>query len=74
MTGEVTLRGHALPIGGLREKSLAALRSGIKTIIVPAENKKDVGELPEEVKKELKIVYMKNVDDALAIALLKPEK
>ena len=74
MTGEVTLRGHALPIGGLREKSLAALRSGIKTIIVPAENKKDVGELPEEVKKELKIVYMKNVDDALAIALLNPEK
>ena len=74
MTGEVTLRGHALPIGGLREKSLAALRSGIKTIIVPAENKKDVGELPEEVKKELKIVYMKNVDDALEVALLKSEK
>ena len=74
MTGEVTLRGHALPIGGLREKSLAALRSGIKTIIVPAENKKDVGELPEEVKKELKIVYMKNVDDALKVALLKSEK
>ena len=71
MTGEVTLRGHALPIGGLREKSLAALRSGIKTIIVPEENKKDVAELPEEVKKELKIVYMKNVDDALAVALLK---
>ena len=74
MTGEVTLRGHALPIGGLREKSLAALRCGIKTIIVPAENKKDVGELPEEVKKELKIVYMKNVDDALEVALLKTEK
>ena len=74
MTGEVTLRGHALPIGGLREKSLAALRSGIKTIIVPAENKKDVGELPEEVKKELKIVYMKNVDDALEVALLKTKK
>ena len=71
MTGEVTLRGRALPIGGLREKSLAALRSGIKTIIVPEENKKDVAELPEEVKKELKIVYMKNVDDALAVALLK---
>lgn len=74
MTGEVTLRGNALPIGGLREKSLAALRSGIRTIIVPEENKKDVSELPEEVKKELKIVYMKCVDDALAIALMKPEK
>lgn len=71
MTGEVTLRGKARPIGGLREKSLAALRSGIKTIIVPEENKKDVGELPDEVKKDLKIVYMKCVDDALSIALMK---
>lgn len=69
MTGEVTLRGNALPIGGLREKSLAALRSGIKTIIVPVENKKDVSELPEEVKKSLKIVYMKKVDDALKVAV-----
>lgn len=74
MTGEVTLRGNALPIGGLREKSLAALRSGIKTIIVPKENKKDVSELPEEVKKDLKILYMENVDDALAVALLEKPK
>lgn len=74
MTGEVTLRGKAFPIGGLREKSLAALRSGIKTIIVPLENKKDVSELPEEVKKDLKIVYMKCVDDALAVALLPDKK
>lgn len=65
MTGEVTLRGKALPIGGLREKSLAALRSGIKTILVPEENKKDVDELPEEVKKGLMIHFMKCVDDAL---------
>ena len=65
MTGEVTLRGKALPIGGLREKSLAALRSGIKTILVPEENKKDVDELPEEVKKGLAIHFMKSVDDAL---------
>ena len=70
MTGEVTLRGNALPIGGLREKSLAALRSGIKTIIVPKENKKDVDELPKEVKDTLKIEYMKTVDDAVSIALL----
>jgi len=69
MTGEVTLRGKSLPIGGLREKSLAALRSGIKTIIVPEDNRKDVSELPEEVKKDLKIVYMKCVDDALKVAL-----
>lgn len=74
MTGEVTLRGKAFPIGGLREKSLAALRSGIKTIIVPSENKKDVSELPNEVKKSLKIVYMDCVDDALKVALLPKEE
>lgn len=69
MTGEVTLRGHALPIGGLREKSLAALRSGISTIIVPSENKKAVNELPKEVKDAIKIVYMNNVDDAVKVAI-----
>jgi len=71
MTGEVTLRGHALAIGGLREKSLAALRSGIKTIIVPIDNKKAVDELPKEVTDALNIVYMKNVDDALNVAYIK---
>ena len=71
MTGEVTLRGLALPIGGLREKSLAALRSGLKTIIVPFENKKDVEELPQEVKKKLKIIFMKNVDDAYNVVFKK---
>ncbi|MDD7618493.1 MAG: endopeptidase La, partial [Bacillales bacterium] len=72
MTGEVTLRGKALPIGGLREKSLAALRSGIKEIIVPVDNKKDVSELPAEVKENLKIHFMNCVDDALKIALVEP--
>lgn len=67
LTGEVTLRGNALPIGGLREKSLAATRSGIKEIIVPIDNKKDVSELPKEVKKALKIHYMSNVEDAYKI-------
>lgn len=71
MTGEVTLRGHALPIGGLREKSLAALRSGIKTIVVPKANEKDVKDLPNEVKKKLKIIFMERVDDALEVALIK---
>ena len=71
MTGEVTLRGNALPIGGLREKSLAALRSGIKTIVVPKDNKKDVDELPKEVKENLKIVFMETVDDATKVCLLK---
>ncbi|NCA97483.1 MAG: endopeptidase La [Bacteroidia bacterium] len=71
MTGEVTLRGYALPIGGLREKSLAALRSGIKTIVVPKDNKKAVDELPKEVKDALNIVYMRTVDDALDVACIK---
>ena len=71
MTGEVTLRGHALPIGGLREKSLAATRAKIKTIIVPNDNKKSVEELPKEVKESLNIVYMNCVDDALKVALIK---
>ncbi len=70
MTGEVTLRGNALPIGGLREKSLAALRCGIKTIIVPKDNRKDVDELPTEVKENLRVEYMTCVDDAVKIALL----
>ena len=71
MTGEVTLRGQALPIGGLREKSLAALRCGIKTIIVPKENRKDVEELPQEVKDNLKIIYMEKVEDAVEVCIVK---
>lgn len=67
MTGEVNLVGNALPIGGLREKSLAALRSGIKTIIVPQGNKKNISELPKEITNNLNIVYMNNVDDALKV-------
>ena len=71
MTGEVTLRGQALPIGGLREKSLAALRSGIKAIMVPKENKKDVEELPQEVKDSLRIEYMTSVEDAVKFCMVK---
>ncbi|MBP5574715.1 MAG: endopeptidase La [Bacilli bacterium] len=71
MTGEVTLRGQALPIGGLREKSLAALRCGIKTIIVPKENQKDVDELPQEVKDSLKIIFMTSVDEAVSNCFIK---
>lgn len=70
MTGEVTLRGNALPIGGLREKTLAALRSGIKTVIVPYDNRKNVEELPQEVKSNLNIVYMKKVSDAIKYAII----
>ena len=69
MTGEVTLRGRVLPIGGLKEKLLAALRGGIKTAIIPDENKKDLKELPENVIKGIKIIAVKHVDEVLEIAL-----
>ena len=64
MTGEVDLRGNAMQIGGLREKSLAALRSGLSTIIIPESNKRDLEDLPDEVKNSLNILYMTSVDDA----------
>jgi ATP-dependent Lon protease len=62
MTGEITLRGRVLPIGGLREKALAALRAGIKTIIIPAENKKDLEEIPKDLRDQLKFIPVKNMD------------
>lgn len=69
MTGEVTLRGKAFPIGGLREKSLAASRSGISTIIIPRDNEKNLEEIPVEVREKLNIILMNTVDDAIGIAL-----
>src|SRR5262245_48281756 len=72
MTGEITLRGRVLPIGGLKEKLLAALRAGIKTVLIPAENEKDLAEIPDNVKKGLTIVPVKNVDDVMKLALVKP--
>jgi len=71
MTGEVTLRGRVLPIGGLKEKLLAALRGGIKTAIIPDENEKDLKDIPQNVKDGLKIVPVKNVEEVLKIALTK---
>ncbi|WNO52616.1 endopeptidase La [Stakelama saccharophila] len=69
MTGEVTLRGRALPIGGLKEKLLAALRGGIKTVLIPAENEKDLVEIPQNIKDELEIVPVSHVDEVLSRAL-----
>jgi ATP-dependent Lon protease len=69
MTGEITLRGLVLPIGGLKEKILAAKQAGIKTVILPARNKKDIPEVPTEAKKGLKFAYVKNTSDALKLAL-----
>lgn len=69
MTGEITLRGLVLPIGGLKEKTLAAKRAGIKQVIVPKRNEKDMVEIPEEVRKSMKFHFVENVDDVLKIAL-----
>ncbi|MGH6720139.1 MAG: S16 family serine protease, partial [Alphaproteobacteria bacterium] len=69
MTGEVTLRGRVLPIGGLKEKLLAALRGGIKTVLIPRDNEKDLEEIPDNVKRNLTIVAVGSVDDVLRLAL-----
>ena len=72
MTGEVTLRGRVLPIGGLKEKLLAALRGGITMVLIPAENEKDLVDIPDNVKQGLKIVPVSHVDEVLALALTQP--
>jgi ATP-dependent Lon protease len=74
MTGEITLRGRVLPIGGLKEKLLAALRAGITTVFIPKDNEKDLPEIPDSVKKTLKIIPVSHVDEVIATALTrKPE-
>jgi len=72
MTGEITLRGRVLPIGGLKEKLLAALRGGLTTVLIPKENEKDLTEIPDNVKKGLKIIFINTVDEVLKFALTKP--
>src|SRR5215831_17093690 len=72
MTGEITLRGRVLPIGGLKEKLLAALRGGLKTVLIPKENEKDLAEIPDNVKRGLKIVPVGTVDELLGQALTAP--
>jgi ATP-dependent Lon protease len=70
MTGEVTLRGRVLPIGGLKEKLLAALRGGIATVLIPQENEKDLAEIPANILDELEIIPVSHVDEVLARALV----
>ena len=72
MTGEITLRGRVLPIGGLKEKLLAALRGGITTVLIPKENEKDLAEIPDNVKKGLTIIPVADVDEVLRNALVRP--
>jgi len=72
MTGEITLRGRVLPIGGLKEKLLAALRAGVKKVFIPQENERDLVEIPDNVKSNLTIVPVKMVDDVIHQALIRP--
>ena len=74
MTGEVTLRGLVLPIGGLKEKLLAAHRAGIKKVLIPIENKKDLVEVPKTILDSMEIIPVKNVDEVLKVALTKTLK
>jgi len=69
MTGEVTLRGRVLPIGGLKDKALAALRAGINKVIIPEENKKDLVEIPEELRKKITFFPVKHMDEVIDLTL-----
>ena len=74
MTGEITLRGKVLPVGGIKEKVLAAHRAGIRTVLLPKLNEKDLEELPKPVRKEMAFVLVDNIGDAIKAALEKPMK
>ncbi|WP_312355553.1 S16 family serine protease, partial [Aminipila sp.] len=71
MTGEITLRGKVLPVGGIREKVLAAHRAGITKVLLPADNERDIEDIPSNIRKKLEFVLIKTVDDALEHALVK---
>ena len=73
MTGEITLRGRVLPIGGLKEKILAAHRGNIKIVIIPKDNEKDLAEVPQNVQNALKIIFVEHIDEVLKIAFVKDE-
>jgi len=74
MTGEITLRGRVLPVGGIKEKVLAAHRVGIKTIIMPKENKRDIDEIPANVRRNLEFVLVDHMDEVLEKALVKNDE
>ncbi|MBT3604927.1 MAG: endopeptidase La, partial [Candidatus Latescibacteria bacterium] len=74
MTGEVTLRGKVMPIGGVRDKVLAAPRAGVKTVILPEDNRNDVSEIPDSVRKGLRLVFVSHMDQVLDKALFKRPK
>jgi ATP-dependent Lon protease len=74
MTGEVTLRGRVLPIGGLKEKSLAARRMGIKKIILPKRNRKDIDDIPKYIKKDMEFIFAEDMEEVLKVALIGNKK
>jgi ATP-dependent Lon protease len=69
MTGEITLRGQVLPVGGIKEKVLAAHRSGLKTVILPKRNEADLEDIPEEVRRAIQFIFVEKVDEVLEAAL-----
>jgi ATP-dependent Lon protease len=69
MTGEISLRGLVMPIGGLKEKSLAALRAGIRTVMVPKRNEKDLEDIPADAKAKLEFVFLETIEDAIKVAI-----
>ena len=74
MTGEITLRGKVLPVGGIREKVMAAHRAGIRKVLLPKDNEVDIQDIPEVVRNDMEFVLLKNVNDALKEVLVKDEK
>jgi ATP-dependent Lon protease len=72
MTGEISLRGVVLPVGGIKEKCVAAARAGIRTVILPARNRRDLEDIPESVRARLEFVWAENIEDVLARALEDP--
>ena len=74
MTGEITLRGRVLPVGGIRDKVLAAQRAGIRTVLLPRRNENDLEEVPEEIRKSMKFILVDDFDTALAAALASPQR
>jgi ATP-dependent Lon protease len=74
MTGEITLRGNVLPVGGIKEKVLAARRSGIRTLLLPAANRKNLEEIPRSLRRDLKFIWVSHVSDVFRAALADPER